>query len=310
MHSPSGGLLFYNIDLSDDAAMRHLFETHSFSLVINLAAQAGVRYSIDHPHTYIKSNIDGFLNILEGCRHSGVPRLIYASSSSVYGSNTKVPFCESDPVDHPVSLYAATKKSNELMAHVYSHLYGFETIGLRFFTVYGPWGRPDMSPFLFMDAILHDRPIKVFNNGDMYRDFTYIDDIIESISRLIHTPLHSQDSPSPTSRACSAGSPRRRKESVPSQEEASTVHSAPCTMHSVFNIGNSSPVRLLDYILTIEQLAGKEAIKEMLPMQPGDVYQTYADTSALEAITGFRPQTPLAEGLAKTLSWFRTYYHL
>lgn len=276
---------FIRMDLADSQAISALMEEHRFDTVINLAAQAGVRYSIENPLAYIHSNIDGFINILEGCRHTGVGHLVYASSSSVYGLNGKVPFCETDGIAHPVSLYAATKKSNELMAHAYSQLYGLPTTGLRFFTVYGPWGRPDMSPFLFIDAILSDRPIKVFNNGDMLRDFTYIDDIVEGVVRIMRQPAAPQ-----AGWDCQTADP--------------SCSSAP---YRVYNIGNSSPIRLMDYIRCIERSAGKEARKEMLPMQPGDVYQTYADSSALALATGFRPSTPLQEGIDRTVAWFLDY---
>ena len=286
--SQPSSFTFIRLSLEDDPAMERLFEEGRFDIVIHLAAQAGVRYSIDHPREYIRSNIDGFINILEGCRQTGVKHLLYASSSSVYGLNAKIPFSEHDSVDHPVSLYAATKKSDELMAHAYSHLYGLPTTGLRFFTVYGPWGRPDMSPYLFIDAILHDRPIKVFNQGDMYRDFTYIDDIVEGIVRIM--------------RVIPQGNPAWDAE-----------HPDPATSpapYRVYNIGNSQPVRLMDYIEAIEQAVGREARKEFLPMQPGDVYRTYADSSELAEATGFRPSTPLSVGIARTVSWLRDYLEI
>lgn len=265
---------FGRIDICDKPKIDALFAREKFDVVVNLAAQAGVRYSIENPYVYIESNIVGFLNILEASRINNVGHLVYASSSSVYGGNTKIPFKETDRVDNQVSVYAATKKSNELMANVYSKLYGLPTTGLRFFTVYGPWGRPDMSPFLFMDAIFHDRPIKVFNNGDMLRDFTYIDDIVEGIVRIINILPHSEP---------------------------------PAT---VFNIGNQTPTHLIDYIECIERATGKQARKEFLPMQPGDVYQTYADSSALVAATGFKPHTLLQEGLNLTTEWFRNYFQV
>lgn len=279
---------FIRMNLEDRKAIAMMFANEGFDVVVNLGAQAGVRYSITNPMTYIESNVDGFINILEGCRHNNVRHLVYASSSSVYGLNGKVPFSEHDGIAHPVSLYAATKKSNELMAHAYSKLYDIPTTGLRFFTVYGPWGRPDMSPFLFMDAILNDRPIKVFNNGDMLRDFTYIDDIIEGIVRIIDVipkgnPVWDETNPDP------ASSP------------------AP---YRIYNIGNQKPTRLMDYISCIEKAIGREAKKEFLPMQPGDVYQTYADSSALAEATGFKPDTPLQEGIDKTVAWFKQYYNL
>lgn len=279
---------FIRMNLEDRQAMQMLFANGGFGLVINLGAQAGVRYSITNPQAYIESNVDGFINVLEGCRNNGVGHLVYASSSSVYGLNGKVPFSEHDGIAHPVSLYAATKKSNELMAHAYSKLYGLPTTGLRFFTVYGPWGRPDMSPFLFMDAILHDRPIKVFNNGDMLRDFTYIDDIVEGVARI--------------SEIIPEGNERwDEKEPDPASSPAP---------YRIYNIGNQHPTRLMDYIASIEKAIGREAKKEFLPMQPGDVYQTYADSSALGEVTGFKPGTPLQEGIDRTVEWFREYYGL
>lgn len=264
---------FSRIDICDKPKIDALFAREKFDVVVNLAAQAGVRYSIENPYAYIESNIVGFLNILEASRINEVKHLVYASSSSVYGGNTKTPFSETDRVDNQVSIYAATKKSNELMANVYSKLYHLPTTGLRFFTVYGPWGRPDMSPFLFMDAIFHDRPIKVFNNGDMLRDFTYIDDIIEGVTRIINV--------------------------VPDKDVPA----------SVYNIGNQTPTRLMDYIECIERAAGKEAKKDFLPMQPGDVYQTYADSSSLASATGFTPNTPLQEGIYYTAAWFKKYFN-
>lgn len=277
---------FIRMNLEDTNAMAMLFANEEFDVVINLAAQAGVRYSIQNPHAYIESNVDGFINVLEGCRNNNVEHLVYASSSSVYGLNGKVPFSEHDSIAHPVSLYAATKKSNELMAHAYSKLYNLPTTGLRFFTVYGPWGRPDMSPFLFMDAILHDRAIKVFNNGDMLRDFTYIDDIVEGVVRVA--------------------------EIIPvANMEWDERHPDPATSiapYRIYNIGNSHPTKLLDYIQCIEKAIGREAKKDFLPMQPGDVYQTYADSSALAEITGFRPCTPLQDGINRTVEWFKRYF--
>ena len=279
---------FIRMNLEDKQAMQMLFANERFDKVVNLAAQAGVRYSIENPYAYVESNIDGFLNVLEGCRHYRVKHLIYASSSSVYGLNGKVPFSENDSVAHPVSLYAATKKSNELMAHTYSHLYAIPTTGLRFFTVYGPWGRPDMSPFLFASAILNNRPIKVFNNGDMLRDFTYIDDIIEGILRVIdHVPepnLNWNDqNPEPSS------------------------SKAP---YKIYNIGNSHPVKLMDFIEAIEKAIGHPADKIYFPMQPGDVYQTNADTTALERELGFKPNKSIIEGVRNTIDWYRSFYQL
>lgn len=279
---------FIRMNLEDKQAMQMLFANGGFDTVINLGAQAGVRYSITNPHAYIESNIDGFINILEGCRHNHIKHLVYASSSSVYGMNGKVPFSEHDGIAHPVSLYAATKKSNELMAHAYSKLYALPTTGLRFFTVYGPWGRPDMSPFLFMDAILHDRPIKVFNNGDMLRDFTFIDDIVEGIIRIADVI------------------PEGNSEWDETAPDPATSPAPYC----VYNIGNQQPTRLMDYIACIEKAIGREAKKEFLPMQAGDVYQTYADSSALAEATGFRPNTPLQSGIDRTVAWFRKFYGL
>lgn len=279
---------FIRMNLEDTHAMAMLFANEEFDVVINLAAQAGVRYSIENPLAYVESNVDGFINILEGCRHNNVKHLVYASSSSVYGLNGKVPFSEHDGIAHPVSLYAATKKSNELMAHAYSKLYNIPSTGLRFFTVYGPWGRPDMSPFLFMDAILNDRSIKVFNNGDMWRDFTYIDDIVEGVVRI--------------------------SEVIPTaNEDWDETNPDPATSpapYRIYNIGNSTPTRLMDYIACIEQAIGREAKKEFLPMQPGDVYQTYADSSALAKATGFTPATTLDDGICHTVEWFKSYYKL
>ena len=268
--------------------MQMLFANGRFDIVVNLAAQAGVRYSITNPQAYIASNVDGFINILEGCRHNGIKHLVYASSSSVYGLNGKVPFSEHDGIAHPVSLYAATKKSNELMAHAYSKLYNIPTTGLRFFTVYGPWGRPDMSPFLFIDAILHDRPIKVFNNGDMLRDFTYIDDIVEGVVRIVDV--------------------------IPEGNAVwDETHPDPATSpapYRIYNIGNQQPTKLMDYIKCIEKATGREAAKVFLPMQPGDVYQTYADSSALGEATGFKPCTRLQDGIDRTVAWFKQFYNL
>ena len=276
---------FIRLTLEDNVGVEKLFADGHFDIVINLAAQAGVRYSIQNPRAYIESNLNGFLNILEGCRHYNVKHLVYASSSSVYGLNGKVPFTESQSVAHPVSLYAATKKSNELMAHAYSKLYNIPTTGLRFFTVYGPWGRPDMSPYLFIDAIINDRPIKVFNNGNMLRDFTYIDDIVEGVCRIMHV--------------------------IPQGDaewnEMDPDPSSSPAPYRVYNIGNQNPTKLMDYIACIEKAVGKKACKEFLPMQPGDVYQTYADSSALAAITGFTPSTDLQRGIDITVDWFRNY---
>ena len=277
---------FIKADLSDRAAIDKVFAEHHFDRVINLAAQAGVRYSIENPHAYIDANIVGFMNILEVCRHNKVEHLVYASSSSVYGSNTRMPFSVHDNVDHPVSLYAATKKANELMAHTYSHLYGLPVTGLRFFTVYGPWGRPDMALFMFTKAIIEEQPIKVFNNGKMQRDFTYIDDIVEGVVRVCDrvatpNPDWNGDTPDPaTSRA----------------------------PYRLYNIGNHKPVELLKFIEIIEKKVGKKAVMEMLPMQPGDVPATYADIEDLERDFGYRPSTPLSDGIGSFVRWYREFY--
>jgi UDP-glucuronate 4-epimerase len=284
--SPLGGFNFVQMDLADRAASEQLFATGQFERVVHLAAQPGVRYSLKNPHAYIESNVVGFLNVLEGCRHGAVRHLVYASSSSVYGANTHMPFSVHDNVDHPVSLYAATKKSNELMAHTYSHLFGLPTTGLRFFTVYGPWGRPDMSPSLFASAIRAGRPIDVFNQGKMRRDFTYVDDIVEGVARVldrIATPDAAFD---------------------PAQPDAATSY-AP---FRVYNIGNNEPVELMDFICAIEDAMGKKALKNMLPMQAGDVEATYADIDDLRNAVGFSPATPLKEGIHKFVEWHLAYY--
>lgn len=278
---------FIRMNLEDNQAMQMLFSNGGFDVVVNLAAQAGVRYSIENPYAYTESNVCGFLNILEGCRHNGIKHLVYASSSSVYGLNSKVPFSEKDSIAHPVSLYAATKKSNELMAHTYSHLYNIPSTGLRFFTVYGPWGRPDMSPFLFSDAILNNRPIKVFNNGDMLRDFTYVDDIVEGVIRVI-------DSTPTPNKEWSGDNPDPSRSTAP---------------YKIYNIGNSQPIKLMDFIAAIETAIGREAEKIFMPMQPGDVYQTNADTTALQQELGFQPNTPILEGVRKTVEWYKEFYN-
>jgi UDP-glucuronate 4-epimerase len=278
---------FIKADLGDRVAMESLFAQTNFDAVINLAAQAGVRYSLENPHAYIDSNIVGFTNILECCRHHNIGHLVYASSSSVYGMNGAMPFSVHDNVDHPISLYAASKKANELMAHTYSHLYNIPTTGLRFFTVYGPWGRPDMALFLFTEAILKGEPIKVFNNGNMQRDFTYIDDIVEGIIRVTDkpaTPNETWDSTSPDPGTSSAP-------------------------YRLYNIGNNNPVALMDFIGAIEKALGKKAEKELLPMQPGDVAATYADIDALVEAVDYHPRTPVEEGINHFVAWYLEYMH-
>ena len=282
---PHANFRFVQADISDRMAMEDLFAAERFNRVVNLAAQPGVRYSLKNPHAYIQTNLVGFGNILEGCRHHGVEHLVYASSSSVYGANTHMPFSVHDNVDHPVSLYAASKKANELMAHSYSHLYGLPTTGLRYFTVYGPWGRPDMSPWLFTSAILEGRPIDVFNHGKMRRDFTYVEDIAEGTVRVLDriatpNPDFDTDAPDPGS----SYAPFR-----------------------VYNIGNHEPVELMTFIGTIEQALGLEAKKNFLPMQNGDVVATYADVEALKQDVGYEPRTPLAFGVDRWVAWYRSY---
>lgn len=277
---------FARLDLGDRAGMETLFAANRFDVVVNLAAQAGVRYSLENPQAYIEANIVGFTNILEGCRHHGVKHLVFASSSSVYGANTKMPFSVHDNVDHPVSLYAASKKANELMAHTYSHLFGLACTGLRFFTVYGPWGRPDMALFLFTDAILKGRPIQVFNHGRMQRDFTYIDDIVEGVVRVMGrlpapNPAWSGDRPDP---------------------------GTSYTSYKIYNIGNNQPVELNHFIQTIEDVLGLQARKDYLDMQPGDVPATYADVDDLMADVGFKPATPIREGIERFVAWYKSYY--
>jgi len=272
------GFRFQSLDVADRAAMATLFAGPRFDAVVHLAAQAGVRYSITHPMAYLDSNLAGFGHVLEGCRAQKPGHLVYASSSSVYGGNTKMPFEETDAVDHPVSLYAATKKANELMAHTYSHLYRLPTTGLRFFTVYGPWGRPDMAYFSFTKAVLESRPIQVFNHGDMKRDFTYIDDIVEGVVRVLDKPA--------------------------------TPETAGAAPWRIFNIGNNDPVQLLDFIGCIESALGQTAVKEFLPMQDGDVPATYASTDALRDWVGFAPATPLQDGIERFVSWYRDYYRV
>ena len=280
------GFTHVNLELADRAAIARLFNEHRFDAVVNLAAQAGVRYSLINPHSYVDTNIVGFVNLLEGCRHSGVRHFVYASSSSVYGANTRMPFSVHDNVDHPVSLYAASKKANELMAHTYSHLFGLPTTGLRFFTVYGPWGRPDMALFLFTRAILAGRPIDVFNNGRMERDFTYIDDIVEGVFRVIHkvpegNPDWRGDAPDPATSYCP---------------------------YRVYNIGNNSKEQLLRYIEVLEDCLGRKAEKNFLPMQPGDVPATYADVDDLVRDFDYKPGTTLEYGIGRFVDWYRGYF--
>jgi UDP-glucuronate 4-epimerase len=282
----SPGFSFRRLDVADRPAMAELFGAGRFDRVVHLAAQAGVRHSLKDPHAYVDSNLVGFVNLLEGCRHAGVGHLVYASSSSVYGGNRRMPFSERDPVDHPSNLYAATKKANELMAHAYAHLFGLPATGLRFFTVYGPWGRPDMAAFLFVDAILAGRPIDLFNHGDMRRDFTYVDDVVDGVVRVLDRP------PAPD----------------PAYDALEPDSSRSAAAHRVLNIGNSEPVPLLEFVAAIEAALGCRADARLLPMQDGDLPATFADTSALEALTGVRPHTPVREGVRRFVDWYRDYY--
>jgi UDP-glucuronate 4-epimerase len=284
--TPHERFSFVKLDVADREGMAALFAREKFDRVIHLAAQAGVRYSLQNPHAYIDSNVVGFMNVLEGCRHHAVQHLVYASSSSVYGGNTKMPFSEHDSVDHPVSMYAATKKANELMAHTYSHLFGLPTTGLRFFTVYGPWGRPDMALFLFTKAILEGRPINVFNHGQMQRDFTFVDDIVEGVLRVLDRPA----------------------EPDPDFDRLQPDPGTGWAPYRVFNIGNQDPVPLLDFIAAIEAAVGKVAQKNLLPLQDGDVLATYADVDALTAWTGFKPGTDIRTGIGRFVTWYRQYY--
>ena len=279
---------FHRLDISDRPAISNFFTAHSFDRVIHLAAQAGVRYSLKNPHTYVDSNLVGFVNILEGCRQLEIRHLVFASSSSVYGASSRVPFSTHDSVDHPISLYAATKKANELLAHSYSHLYRLPMTGLRFFTVYGPWGRPDMAPVLFTEAILAGQPIQVFNYGKMKRDFTYVDDVVEGVIRVLDReptpdPIWSSDHPT------------------------ANTSSAP---YRIYNIGNHQPVELLNFIEVLEASLGRKAVKQLLPMQPGEVLSTYADVSDLMQDTGFQPSTPLEVGVQQFVGWYRQYYQV
>lgn len=282
----AGDYRFIRMNLEEKEKLNELFREHQFEVVVNLAAQAGVRYSLTNPEAYIQSNFVGFANILECCRHYSIKHLVYASSSSVYGLNKTVPFSTLDHVDHPISLYAASKKSNELMAHVYSHLFSMPTTGLRFFTVYGPWGRPDMALFIFTKAILSGEPIELFNNGDMVRDFTYIDDIIEGLMRVIKTPP---------------------KPGLPGSDQLGNESAAP---YKVYNIGNSSPVRLLEFVEALEEELGKKAIIELKPMQPGDVPVTFADVSELQKDLGYKPATSVRSGIRNFVHWYKGYYNI
>jgi UDP-glucuronate 4-epimerase len=282
------GFSFAKLDLTDRAAISALFAKHRFPIVVHLAAQAGVRYSLQHPHAYTDSNIEGFLNVLEGCRHNACKHLLFASSSSVYGANTKLPFSASDNVDHPISIYAATKKANELMAHAYSHLYRIPATGLRFFTVYGPWGRPDMAMFIFAKAILAGAPIKLFNHGKMRRDFTFADDVSQAVVRLIDRP--------PAGR--------------PDWDARRPDPSSSAAPWKIYNIGNSRPEELTYVVAVLEKEFGKPAVRELLPMQPGDVEATYADVSDLERDIGFRPSTAIEDGIARFAQWYREYHRI
>ena len=282
------GFFFSEIDIGDDESLERLFKQHKIDIAINLAAQAGVRYSLENPKAYVKSNLVGFANILECCRHHETRHLVFASSSSVYGANTRMPFSVHHNVDHPVSLYAASKKANELMAHTYSHLFSLPCTGLRFFTVYGPWGRPDMALFLFTKAIIENRPIRVFNHGKMQRDFTYIDDIVEGIVRVMVKP------PAPN----------------PQWDGSAPDPGSSYTNYKIYNIGNNNPVRLSRFIEEIEKAVGKEAVKELVDMQPGDVPATYADIDDLAHDVGFAPKTPLHDGIRKFVDWYKDYYNI
>ena len=282
------GFRFVRLDIADTDAVGKLFRREGFQRVAHLAAQAGIRYSLDNPQAYVQSNLVGFVNVLEGCRYATVEHLVYASSSSIYGGNKKMPFSEHDNVDHPISLYAATKKSNELMAHTYSHLFGLPTTGLRFFTVFGPWGRPDMSYFKFTKAILEGRPIEVFNHGKMQRDFTYVDDIVEGVVRVLDRP------------------PR-------AQPDFDAMHPDPASSSApfrIYNIGSHRPVDLMTFINVLEGALGREAEKELLPLQDGDVVATYAQTEALQAAIGFVPATSITEGIGRFVDWYRSYYRV
>ncbi|MCE9570088.1 MAG: NAD-dependent epimerase [Rhodocyclales bacterium] len=284
--APNPRFRFSRLDIADRDGIAALFAAERPQQVINLAAQAGVRYSLQNPHSYVDSNVVGFVNLLEGCRHNGIEHLVYASTSSIYGGNERMPYSEHDNVDHPVSLYAATKKANELMAHTYSHLFQLPTTGLRFFTVYGPWGRPDMALSLFTKAMLEDRPIDVFNHGKMRRDFTYIDDIAEGVIRVLDRPPQAN----------------------PAFDKQTPDPATSWAPYRIFNIGNHVSVELMAYIDALEQALGKKAVKNFLPMQDGDVPATYADTSELQRVTGFSPRTSVAEGVRRFVEWYRSYH--
>lgn len=271
---------FMHLNTSDKERIEALFEAEKFDFVCHLASQSGVRYSVENPYAYIENNINGFITILEGCRYHSVKNLVYASSSSVYGDSERIPFRENDNVDYPISLYAATKKSNELMAHAYSHLYSIPTVGLRFFTVYGPWGRPDMAPFIFVQSIINKATIKVYNNGDLFRDFTYIDDVVEGVVRTLFSPSERQDN----------------------------VNIMQSRFYEIYNIGNHWPVSISDFIKVIEEVCGEKAIIKKLPMQPGDVHFTHADTSKLQEAIGFSPNTSLKVGISRFVKWYLEYY--
>jgi UDP-glucuronate 4-epimerase len=279
---------FVKLDLADRAGTAALFAAEKFPYVVHLAAQAGVRHSLKDPHSYVDANLQGFVNVLEGCRHNGCKHLVFASSSSVYGANTRLPFRTTDNVDHPLSIYGASKKANELIAHSYSHLFRLPTTGLRFFTVYGPWGRPDMAMWIFADAIVNGRPITLFNHGNMRRDFTYVDDVVESISRLIDRPAAGDPS-------WSGDNPNPGRAAAPWR---------------VYNIGNNQPVEVVHVVDLLEQALGRKAKRELLPMQPGDVPATYADVDDLMRDVDFRPATPIAEGIARFIAWYRNYHKL
>ncbi|MCX7157480.1 MAG: NAD-dependent epimerase [Rhodocyclales bacterium] len=286
--TPNPRFSLSRLDIADRDGIAELFAKERPQRVINLAAQAGVRYSLQNPHAYVDSNVVGFVNILEGCRHTGVEHFVYASSSSIYGGNERMPFSEHDNVDHPVSLYAATKKANELMAHTYSHLFALPTTGLRFFTVYGPWGRPDMALFLFTKAILEGRPIDVFNHGKMRRDFTYIDDVVEGVICVLD----------------------RAPQANPDFDKQVPDPATSWAPYRVFNIGNHQPVELMAYIEALEQALGKQATKNFLPLQDGDVLATHADTAELTRVTGFSPETSVADGVRRFVDWYRSYMHV